>query len=150
MYTAPLKDIRFVLEHIAGMDKIAKFPGYDHASPDVIEAVLAEAARVAGEVWAPTNTPGDRQGSKLTDGSVRTPEGFKNAYKQYAEGGWNALTFDQEAGGQGLPAALGMAVNEMWQSANLALSLCPLLTTAAIEAVEKHGTEEQKKLYVEK
>jgi alkylation response protein AidB-like acyl-CoA dehydrogenase len=149
-YAPPLKDMRFVLQHIAGMDEIAQLPAYAHATPDVVEAVLGEAARLASEVWAPTNVTGDRQTSRIDGNEVRTPDGFKEAYTKFAEGGWNALTCAPEWGGQGLPWALGMAVGEMWQSANLALSLCPILTQAAIEAIEQHGTEAQKKLYLEK
>lgn len=147
-YTAPVREMRFVLDQIADMEGLAALPGYDHASPDVVEAVLTEAARVAGDVWAPTNGTGDKETSRLENGSVKTPAGFKDAYKQFADGGWNALVCAPEFGGQGLPWALGMAVNEMWQSANLALSLCPLLTSAAIEAIEKHGTPAQKKTYL--
>lgn len=147
-YTAPVKEMRFVLDNIADMAALAGLPGYDHATPDVVEAVLTEAARVAGDVWAPTNTAGDQQTSTLENGGVKTPTGFKDAYKQFADGGWNAFVCTPEFGGQGLPWALGMAVNEMWQSANLALSLCPLLTSAAIEAIEKHGTAAQKKTYL--
>lgn len=149
-YAAPLKDIRFVLEHIADINGIAALPGYEHASADVVEAVLTEAARLAAEVWAPTNRAGDLQGSKLSGENVKTPDGFKDAFTQYAQGGWSAFGADPAHGGQGLPIALGFAVNEMWQAGNLALSLCPMLTAAAVEAIEKHGTEEQKKLYMEK
>ena len=150
MYSPPLKDMRFVLQHIAGMDNLAQFPAYAHATPDVVEAVLEEAAKLASEVWVPTNVTGDTQTSTIANNEVKTPDGFKEAYTKFAEGGWNALVCASEYGGQNLPWALGMAVNEMWQSANLALSLCPLLTQAAIEAIEKHGTEDQKKLYLEK
>ncbi len=149
-YTPPLKDMRFVLQHIAGMDDLAQFPAYAHATPDVVEAVLEEAAKLASQVWAPTNITGDTQTSTISGNEVKTPDGFKEAYTKFAEGGWNALTCPSEYGGQNLPWALGMAVNEMWQSANLALSLCPLLTQAAIEAIETHGTDDQKKLYLEK
>jgi len=149
-YAAPLKDMRFVLRNIACMDQISQLPGYEHATPDVAEAVLEEAAKLAAEVWAPLNGIGDRQTSKMTNGGVKTPDGFKNAYAKYADGGWNALVCAAEFGGQNLPWALGMAVGEMWQSANLALSLCPLLSQAAIEAIEKHGTEEQKRIYLAK
>lgn len=149
-YTAPLKDMRFVLQHVAELEKIASLPGYEHASPDVVEAVLEEAARVAQDVWAPLNKGGDQQGAKKEGDGVKTSPGFKDAYKQFADGGWNALVCPQEHGGQGLPWSLGMAVNEMWQSANLSLSLCPLLTQAAIEAIEKHGTDDQKHLYLTK
>jgi alkylation response protein AidB-like acyl-CoA dehydrogenase len=150
-YTAPLKDMRFVLQNIAGMEGIAQLPGYEHATADVVEAVLEEAAKLSSEVWAPTNGTGDEQTSKMAaDGSVKTPDGFKNAYTKFAEGGWNALTCAPEHGGQNLPWALGMAVGEMWQAANLALSLCPLLSQAAIEAIEQHGTPEQKHTYLPK
>ena len=150
MYTPPLKDMRFVLQHIAGMNDLAQFPAYAHATPDVVEAVLEEASKLAAEVWAPTNINGDRQTSRISGNDVLTPDGFKEAYTKFAEGGWNALVCSSEFGGQNLPWALGMAVNEMWQSANLALSLCPLLTQAAIEAIEKWGTEEHKNIYLEK
>lgn len=149
-YQAPVKEMRFVLEHIAGLGEISALPAYAHATPDMVEAILAEAARVARDVWAPTNKNGDRQTARLDGDKVKTPDGFKDAYKQFAEGGWNAFVCPPAHGGQGLPWSLGMAVNEMWQSANLALSLCPLLTSAAIEAIEKHGTPAQKETYLPK
>ncbi len=150
MYHAPLKDMRFVLDEIAGMEEIAGYAPYSHATPDVVEAVLAEAARLAGEVWAPTNKTGDRQMSKLSGEGVKTPDGFKDAYKQFADGGWTGINCGQEFGGQALPHAIGMAVGEMWQAANLALSLCPLLSQAAIEAIETLGTHEQKETFLPK
>lgn len=150
-YTAPLKDMHFALRHAADIDNLAALPAFaETATPDMIEAVLSEAAKLAGNVWAPTNTAGDKTGSKLNGNTVTTPPGFKDAYQQYREGGWNSLSFAPDHGGQGMPWALGMAVNEMWQSANLALSLCPLLSQAAIEAIEKYGTEEQKHTYLPK
>lgn len=149
-YQAPVKEMRFMLDHIAGMDDIAALPAYAHATPDMVEAILEEAARVARDVWAPTNKTGDTQMSRMENGAVKTPQGFGDAYKQFADGGWNAFVCNPDHGGQGLPWALGMAVNEMWQSANLALSLCPLLTAAAIEAIEKHGTPAQKETYLPK
>ncbi|MEZ0226646.1 MAG: acyl-CoA dehydrogenase [Alphaproteobacteria bacterium] len=148
MYHAPLKDMRFVLNEIAGMEDISKLPGYEHATHDVVEAVLTEAARLAGEVWAPTNKTGDRQMSRLENGNVKTPDGFKDAYNQFADGGWTGIVCGQEHGGQGLPWSVNMAVGEMWQAANLALSLCPLLSQAAIEAIETLGTHEQKEMYL--
>ena len=149
-YTAPLKDMRFVLNEIAGVEDISKLPGYEHATHDVVEAVLTEAARLAGEVWAPTNKTGDRQMSRLENGGVKTPDGFKDAYTQFAQGGWTGIVCDPEFGGQGLPCSLNMAVGEMWQAANLALSLCPLLSQAAIEAIETLGTDDQRKTYLPK
>ncbi len=149
-YRPPVRDMQFVLRHIAGMDGLAAFPAYQHATADVVSAVLEEASKLAGEVWAPTNVTGDRQTSRLEGDTVKTPDGFKEAYTKFAEGGWNALVCAEAHGGQNLPWALGMAVNEMWQSSNLALGLCPLLTQAAIEAIEKWGAEEHKKTYLEK
>lgn len=150
MYTAPLKDMRFVLDHVVNLEKIAALPGFDAVTSDLVEAVLTEAGRLSGEVWAPTNREGDKNPPKIDNGAVKTSPGFKAAYTQFAQGGWNGLVFPEEFGGQGLPWSLQMAVAEMWQSSNLALSLCPLLTQAAIEAIEKHGTEEQKKTYLQK
>jgi alkylation response protein AidB-like acyl-CoA dehydrogenase len=136
-YHAPLKDMHFTLQTVGGIEE-----------SDIVEAVLAEAARLSSEIWAPANVTGDRQMCRKTDDGVKTPDGFKNAYKQFADGGWNAVTWPEEFGGQNLPAALGMAVNEMWQAANMALGLCPLLTQAAIEAIHKYGTPEQKNTYL--
>ena len=150
MYTAPLKDMRFVLDHVVGLEKIAGLPGFDAVTPDLVEAVLTEAARLSGEVWAPTNRSGDKTPPVIDNGAVKTSPGFKDAYVQFAQGGWNGLVFPEEFGGQGLPWSLQMAVAEMWQSSNLALSLCPLLTQAAIEAIEKHGTPGQKETYLKK
>ena len=150
-YVAPLKDMHFALSHAAELDTLATLPAFaETATPDMIEAVLGEAAKLAANVWAPTNVTGDRTGSKLNGNDVTTPAGFKDAYQQYRDGGWNSLSFAPDHGGQGMPWALGMAVNEMWQSANLALSLCPLLSQAAIEAIEKYGTDEQKHTYLPK
>jgi alkylation response protein AidB-like acyl-CoA dehydrogenase len=149
MYTAPLKDMRFVLNEIAGMDELAALPGFDHATPDVVEAVLQEAARLAGEVWAPTNKTGDTETARMQqDGTVKLPAGFKDAYARFAEGGWTGVACTPDFGGQGLPWTINMAVGEMWQSANMALSLCPLLSQAAIEAIVRHGTDAQKTKYL--
>ncbi len=150
-YHAPLKDMHFALKTAGGIDALAELPVFtETATPDMVEAVLGEAAKLAGQVWAPTNKIGDRVGAKLNGLDVVTPPGFKDAFTQFAEGGWNSLTFPTEYGGQNLPWVLGMAVNEMWQSANLALSLCPLLSQAAIEAIEQYGTDAQKKTYLPK
>lgn len=149
-YTAPLQQMRFLLTHVADIDAVGKLPGYEAVSPELAQAVLDEAAALAQDVWAKTNRPGDRQGAVLHDGQVRTADGFKDAYDRYVQGGWNSLTADTNFGGQGLPHCLSMAVTEMWQSANLALSLCPLLTQAAIEAISVYGTEEQKQAWLPK
>ena len=149
-YTAPLADMRFALEEIAGIGEIARLPGCEQASPDLVEAILEEAGKLASGVLAPLNRIGDKEGSRLENGVVRTPEGFKEAYRQYVEGGWNALPFEPEHGGQGLPMVLATAVLEMWNAANMGFALCPLLNVGAVEALTAHGTEEQKRIYLPK
>ena len=149
-YAAPLADMRFALTEIAGLPEIAALPGCEQATPDLVDAVLEEAGKLAGGVLAPLNQIGDQQGSRLENGVVRTPTGFKDAYARYVEGGWNALPFAAEHGGQGLPVALSTAVLEMWNSANMGFALCPLLNVGAVEALEAHGSEEQKRLYLAK
>ncbi|HEX4113022.1 MAG TPA: acyl-CoA dehydrogenase family protein, partial [Stellaceae bacterium] len=149
-YTAPLADMRFALDTVAGLPRLAQLPGFAHAAPDLVEAVMDGAATLASEVIAPLNVIGDRQGSRLENGVVRTPDGFKEAYKAYVDGGWNALAFHEEIGGQGLPHALNICVTEMWTSACMAWALNPLLTVGAVEALEIHGSEELKRRYLGK
>ena len=149
-YTAPLKDMRFVLKELAGLEQVAKLPGYQDASPDTVDAILEEAAKFATEVLDPLNHSGDTEGSKWSDGKVTTPKGFKEAYRQYAEGGWSALPFAADHGGQGLPKLVATAVEEMLTSCNMSFSLCPLLTQGAIHALELAGSELLKKTYLEK
>src|SRR5260370_41542330 len=119
--------MRFALAEIAGIDEIARLPGCEQASPDVVDAVLEEAGKLAGGVLAPLNRVGDRQASRLENGVVRTPDGFKEAYAKYVEGGWNALPFAPEHCGQGLPIALGTAGFGMWNSAKMGFPPFPLL-----------------------
>jgi 3-(methylsulfanyl)propanoyl-CoA dehydrogenase len=150
-YSAPLSEMRFALDAIAGLGEIAALPGCEAAvARDTVDAILAEAAKFAGEVLAPLNAVGDRERSRLENGMVRTPQGFKAAYDAFIAGGWNALALPEKDGGQGLPLVLGIAVLEMWTSANLAFSLCPILTQAAAELVIVHGTPEQRRLYLDK
>ncbi|MBM3569454.1 MAG: acyl-CoA dehydrogenase [Alphaproteobacteria bacterium] len=149
-YAAPLADLRFALGQVFDLKTLAGLKEFEHATPDVIDAALEEAARLAGEAIAPLNGPGDRIGSKLDNGVVRTPPGFKEAYRQFVEGGWNGVAFDPAYGGQGLPWLVAMAVQEMWTSANMAWSLCALLTQGAVEAVAAHGSDSQKALFLEK
>jgi alkylation response protein AidB-like acyl-CoA dehydrogenase len=146
-YHAPIADMRFVLEHVAGLGEIAALPGLDHASPDVIDAILEEAGKLAGNVLAPLNRTGDIEGAVLENGVVRTASGFREAYRQFADGGWMGLVFPEAHGGQDLPWLLNAAVAEMWNAANLSFQLCPLLTQGAIEAILHHGTEEQRAVY---
>jgi 3-(methylthio)propanoyl-CoA dehydrogenase len=147
-YAAPLADMRFALTEIAGISEIAGLPSCEQATSDVVDAVLEEAGKLAGSVLAPLNRVGDQQASRLENGVVRTPDGFKEAYAKYIEGGWNALPFPPEHGGQGLPMALSTAVFEMWNSANMGFALCPLLNVGAVEALAAHGTTEQQRLYL--
>jgi alkylation response protein AidB-like acyl-CoA dehydrogenase len=147
-YTAPLTDIRFTLQHIAGLDGISQLPGYEEASRDTCDAILEEAAKFAHEVLGPLNEVGDREGVKLVDGKVVVPTGAAEAYRQFAEAGWNSVAFDPDYGGQGMPWALTTALQEIWNAANMAFSLCPLLTQGAIEALQIHGSKAQKDKYL--
>ncbi len=149
-YTAPVRDMRFVLDELAGMAEIARLPGYEEATPDLVEAVLEEAGKLASEVLAPLNQSGDREGVSLENGVVRTPKGFPEAYARFVEGGWGSLAFDPEYGGQGLPWTLAIAVQEMWNSANLSFALSPVLTQGTVELLQTHGTEAQKATYLPK
>ena len=148
-YRAPLRDMRFVLEELAGLEAIAALPGCEEATPDVVEAILAEAAKFAETVLAPLNASGDREGTRFEAGAVRLPQGFAEAYRRFVEGGWSALSGPPEYGGQGLPRVVAAAVGEMWKSANHAFSLCPLLTTGAVEALVLAGSDELKAIYLE-
>ena len=149
-FAAPVRDIRFVLEELLAFGSLS-LPGFEDATPDLVEAVLEEAARLSGEVWAPLNDTGDRQGcTRRDDGSVTLPDGFIEAYQAYAEGGWNGIGVSEALGGQGLPEVVASAVQEMLHGANMALGLCPMLTAGAIEALAHHGSEEQRTIYLPK
>ena len=149
-YVAPLKDIRFVLNELAGLAQIAKFPGYEEATPDTTDAILEEASKFASEVLDPLNYSGDQEGSKWDQGAVTTPKGFKDAYRRYVEGGWGALPVAAEWGGQGLPRLVATPVEEMWCSANMSFSLCPMLTQGALHALELRGSAELQKTFLPK
>jgi alkylation response protein AidB-like acyl-CoA dehydrogenase len=149
-YAAPLKDMKFVLNELAGLSQVAQLPGYEEATPDTVDAILEEAARFAAGVLDPLNRTGDQEGSKLADGKVRTPQGFREAYRKFAEGGWNALPFEPHWGGQGLPKLVATPVDEMWTSANMSFSLCPLLTQGAVHALTLRGSEALQKTYIAK
>ena len=141
-YLAPLKDIRFVMQDLAGLDQVVSLPGCEEATPDVVDAILEEAAKFAGGVLSPLNYPGDQDGARWKDTVVTTPPGFKEAYRQFVDNGWNALGCDPEFGGQGLPRLLATAVSEMWKASNHAFSLCPMLTQGAIEALMIAGSDD--------
>ncbi len=149
-YAAPLRDIRFAMTEIAGLDRVVALPGMEEISVDLVDAVLTEAGRFAGEAVAPLNRVGDLQGAVLENGVVRTADGFRETYRQFCEGGWNGAPFDPDHGGQGLPWLVSTALTEMWQSACLSFSLAPLLTQGAVDLLAHHGSDEQKALYLEK
>jgi len=149
-YTAPIKDMTFVMRELGLLDAVAALPGHEDVTPDLLDAVLNEAGRLSSEVIAPLNQEGDKTGAALENGVVRTPPGFKDAYDAFVEGGWNGIPFDPEHGGQGLPWSVATAVQEMWQSANLSWALCPLLNIGAVECLAAHGSEQQKAVYLEK
>ncbi|MBL8428366.1 MAG: acyl-CoA dehydrogenase [Dechloromonas sp.] len=149
-YNAPLTEMRFVMQELAGLDQVVSLPGCEEASPDVVDAILEEAGRFSREVLSPLNRVGDREGARWKDTVVTTSPGFKEAYRQFVDNGWNGLGCDPEFGGQGLPKLLSTAVSEMWKAANHAFSLCPMLTQGAIEALVIAGTDEQKAAYLPK
>ncbi len=149
-YRAPVKDMRFIMDEIVGLAEIAQLPGYEEATPDMADAILEEAAKFTGGVLAPLNRSGDTQGCKLGPAGVTTPDGWKEAYKAFCESGWNGLAMPVEFGGQGLPETLGIAVKEMSASANMAFSLCPMLTGGAIQALLTCASDELKATYLEK
>ncbi len=149
-YVAPLKDMNFAMNELAGLAEVAKLPGFEEATPDTVEAILEEAAKFANGVLDPLNQTGDREGSVWKDGKVTTPKGFKEAYRQYVEGGWAGLPLPVEWGGQGLPKLVATAGDEMLASSNLSFSLCPLLTQGAIEALLLSGSDALKKIFLPK
>jgi alkylation response protein AidB-like acyl-CoA dehydrogenase len=149
-YFAPLRDMQFVLHELIGLDEIAQLPGCEEVTPDLVDAILDEAGKLARDVLAPLNKQGDVQGCKLKDHVVTTPDGFKQAYGQFIAGGWNMLPCDPDYGGQGLPAVLSTPVQEMWHAANMGFALCPMLTQGAIEAIHLCGTDELKERYLPK
>jgi 3-(methylthio)propanoyl-CoA dehydrogenase len=150
-YVAPLKDIDFALNQVAGLAEVAKLDGFQHADPDTVSGLLAEAARFFSEVMSPLNRAGDVVGSRLQpDGSVKTPDGFPAAYRKYVDAGWGGGHLPEAWGGGGLPYTVGIVLQEMFKSANMAFALAPMLTQAAIEALLQHGSEEQRATYLEK
>jgi len=149
-YNAPLKDMRFVLNNIADIAELSKLQAYAHAESDVVDAVLEEAGKFATNILSPLNKSGDLQGSSVKDAIVTTPDGWKEAYAQFVEGGWNGISAPEQFDGGGLPSVVALATVEMWNAANLSFSLCPLLTQGAIESLLSHGTEKQKQTYLSK
>ena len=149
-YIAPLKDMLFDIEHLARIDQVAQMPGFEDAGLETAQAVLEECAKLNEGVIAPLNWEGDKNPSSFKDGKVTTTPGFKEAFKQYAEGGWQGLQHPTDFGGQGLPKTIGAACGEILNSANMSFALCPLLTDGAIEALLTAGSDELKAIYLEK
>jgi len=150
-YTPPIRDMAFVLEHVTDLTALSKLEGFEHADLETVRGALDEAGRFMAEVMAPTNRIGDEVGAVHDgDASVTTPEGFKDAYDKFVASGWGAVGYPAEAGGAGLPWLIGLAVQEMFTSANMAFSLGPMLTQSAVEALLFHGSDEQKATYLDK
>ena len=149
-YRAPVAEMRFLLEHVLGFERVAATERFAEATPETVEAILTEAARLAEDVLAPLRRAGDLAGARLENGVVRTTGGFADAYRTLAEGGWVGLAADPEWGGMGLPVTLLECLNEMCSAANLGLSLCPLLSQGQIEALEHHASDELKAIYLPK
>src|SRR5438128_9186604 len=151
IYKAPVEDVNFLLNDVFQIDRYDNLPGFTDASADVREAILGEAAKLSEEVLQPLNRVGDLEGCKRNgDGSVTTPKGFKQAFKQVAEGGWLGLSAPTEYGGQGLPVTLSQAVTEFQSAANMAFSMYGGLTMGATAALMVHGKPEQKQMFVPK
>jgi 3-(methylsulfanyl)propanoyl-CoA dehydrogenase len=151
VYKAPVEDVMFLLNDVFPIERHNNLPGFADATPDTVEAILVEGAKLCEEVFAPLNRTGDLEGcTRNPDGSVTTPKGFKEAYEAYAAGGWMGLAAPEEYGGQGLPSLLNTIMQEFVSSSNLALGMYPGLTQGAIAALLVHGTEEQKRIYLPK
>ena len=150
MYRAPLRDLRFVLDELLGTQSLSACPGFADYSSDLAASILGEAARFAETVLEPLNRPGDEQGARWTPDGVVTVPGFRDAYRQFVEGGWPQLGADAEFGGQPVPLVLTTAVQELWAASNLAFKLCPMLTHGAVHALELSGSPQQKRLFLPK
>ncbi|MEP4190695.1 MAG: acyl-CoA dehydrogenase family protein, partial [Sneathiella sp.] len=150
-YNAPVRDMKFLLHEVLGFEDLTKYDAFSEVDSDLADAIIDEAAKFAGEVLTPLNVVGDHEGCKRhVDGSVTTPTGFKDAYKQMTENGWTSLSMDPEYGGQGMPGMLQIAASEMWTSSNMAFAMYPGLTGGAIKAIQVGGSPEQKQTYLPK
>jgi alkylation response protein AidB-like acyl-CoA dehydrogenase len=149
-FATPIRDMRFALEHTAGFDALIRTGAYPELSDDLVVAILEEMGKYCDNVVAPLNEASDREGARLDNGVVRTSPGFKEAYRQYVEGGWSALAFPEEIGGQGLPQALAIALVDGLNGACMSFAIGTTLTTGAVKAIAHAGTDEQKRLYLPK
>ncbi|MDR3322708.1 MAG: acyl-CoA dehydrogenase [Zoogloeaceae bacterium] len=149
-YNAPLQDMRFVLNEIAGLKDVLALPDFAEVDADTVDAILEEAAKFATNVIDPLNPKGDKNGPHWKDGVVTVIPEYKDAYKQFCENGWHSMPVDPQYGGQGLPHLVNIAVNEMWRSASIAFALCPMLTSGAIASIWHHASEELKAKYLPK
>ncbi len=147
-YSYPYKDADFIINELIDFDKLCEEAGLDDVNGELLTAILEEAGKLGSEVIAPLNIFSDQNGATLDETGVRETPGFAEAYRQYVDNGWASLPFDEEYGGQGMPKLLGTATEEIWQSSSLAFSLCPLLTHGAVDALEKHGSDELKSAYL--
>lgn len=150
VYNAPLENMKFVLHDVLGVEKLSALPGYGDATPDMIDSILEEAAKICEEILFPLNQSGDKEGCTWENGKVRTPKGFKEAYDAFSQAGWCGAVADPQYGGMGLPATVGFAINEMVCSANMSFGMYPGLSEGAYNALYLHGTQEQKDTYLPK
>ena len=149
-YKAPIRDIKFVMQELLDCDSHYQKLGYEDASLDMVDAIISEAAKFTEQVIAPINQSGDEQGCTWTDGEVTTPDGFKDAYQQYVQGGWPTLAQNVDFGGQGLPHSLNTAITELFSSANHSFAMYPGLSHGALATIEAHGNEQQKSQFMPK
>jgi 3-(methylthio)propanoyl-CoA dehydrogenase len=149
-YQAPVRQMRFTIEHLSDFTEVAALPDFSAVDADTIESVLDEAAKFAGNVLLPTNWIGDREGVRVVDGAVQVPKVFTEVYQQFCEAGWPSIASNPDFGGQGLPKTVSLACDEMWAAANVSFALCPELSQGAILAMDRHATDELKKNYLEK
>ena len=149
-YTPPLKDMLFAIHELSGLDRVLALDNFAGVDRDVVDQVVEEAGKFASDVLGPQNVPGDHEGCRVEDKAVVPPKGFEEIYKQFVENGWQTLSCPAEYEGMGLPEIVGSAAGESWQSANMAYSLCPMLTNGAISAIDAHASEALKQKYLPK
>ena len=151
IYNAPTRDTRFVVNELIRLESYGNLPGFESATPDMTDAIIEEAGRFVSEVIAPLNLSGDKEGcTRHPDGSVTTPTGFKDAYRQYVEGGWGTLSAPEAYGGQGLPHVMGFIMEKYLATANQAFAMYPGLANGAISAIIAKGSPEQQAKYLPK